>query len=106
MPLSFPITQVPTPPPFESHLKPTRQPMLWAALAYSVGIIAGTYFWRPPALWIAGGVAFLLASLYFLRRRYSLAVTLVLGAFFLTGALHMQLRGSTNLLNSTLQPFS
>jgi hypothetical protein len=57
-------------------------------------------------LWIAGGVAFLLASLYFLRRRHSLAATLVLGAFFLTGALHMQLRGSTNLLDTTLQPFA
>ncbi len=106
MPPSFPITQVPTPPPFESHLKPTRQPMLWAALAYSVGIIAGTYFWRPPALWIAGGVAFLLAGLYFLPRRKWLAATLALGAFFLAGALHIQLRGSRNLLDATLQPFT
>src|SRR6266851_10504573 len=106
MPPSFPITQVPTPPPFESHLKPTRQPMLWAALAYSVGIIAGTYFWRPPALWIAGGVAFLLAGLYFLPRRKWLAANLALGAFFLAGALHIQLRGSRNLLDATLQPFT
>ena len=107
MPPLYPIPPPPTPPPpFEFHLKPTRQPMLWAATAYSVGIITGTYFWRPPALWIAGGVAFLLAGLYFLRRRHSLAIILVLGALFLTGALHMQLRGSTSLPDTTLQPFA
>src|SRR6266853_5381943 len=106
MPPSFPITQVPTPPPFESHLKPTRQPMLFAALAYSVGIIAGTYLWRPPALWIAGGAAFLPAGLYFLPLRKWLAASLALGALFLAGALHMQLSGAANFPDTTLRPFA
>src|SRR5712672_1600847 len=107
MPSSLSIPPSPTPPPaLESPLKPPRQPMLWAALAYSVGIIAGTYLAHPPALWIAAASAFLLAGLYFLHRRKSLAATLALGAFFLAGALHIQLRRSTNFLDTTLQPFT
>ena len=33
--------------------------MLWAALSYSFGIVAGVYAWRPASWWIAAGVAFL-----------------------------------------------
>jgi competence protein ComEC len=80
--------------------------MLWAALAYSVGIIVGTYLAHSPALWIAAASSFLLAGLYFLHRRKSLAATLALGAFFLAGALHIQLRRSTSFLDTTLQPFT
>jgi competence protein ComEC len=94
------------PPPFEFHLKPTRQPMLWAALAYSCGIIAGTYLWHPPALWIASAIAFLAAGFYFLQERSWFAATLVLMAFFLAGALHIQLRDPANLPDTSLQPFT
>jgi competence protein ComEC len=93
-------------PPLEFHLKPTRQPMLWAALFYSSGIVAGFYAWRPASWWLAAGLAFLAAGLFFVRRRRWLGAALALGAFFLAGALHIQLRGSSPLLDTSLQPFA
>jgi len=90
----------------EFQLRPTRQPMLWAALSYSLGIIAGVHAWRPASWWVAAGVAFLAAGLFFVRRRNLLSVTLALGGFFLAGALHIQLRGSTNALDTSLEPFA
>jgi competence protein ComEC len=102
----LPITEPsPTPSPHAFQFQPTRQPMLWAALAYSSGIIAGTYAWRPASWWIAAAAAFLAAGLYFVRRRKALGVSLALGAFFLAGALHIQLCGPA-VLDTSLQPFA
>jgi len=39
--------------------------MLWAALAYSAGILAGTYLARPTSWWIAAAIAFLAAAFTF-----------------------------------------
>ena len=80
--------------------------MLWAALAYAAGVCAGTKMLRPASWWVVAGIAFLAAGVYFLRRRRWLGASLVLGAFFLGGALHIQLRGSTNVLDTALQPFT
>jgi competence protein ComEC len=80
--------------------------MLWAALAYSSGIVAGVHAWRPASWWVAAGAAFLAAGLYFVRRCKWLGVALALGAFFLAGALHIQLRGSAPLLDTSLRPFA
>jgi competence protein ComEC len=80
--------------------------MLWAAAAYSSGIVAGVYAWRPASWWIAAAVAFLAAGLYFVRRRKWLGVILALGAFFLAGALHIQLRGHSPLFDTQLLPFT
>jgi LPXTG-motif cell wall-anchored protein len=77
--------------------------MLWAALFYASGIIAGIHAWRPASWWIVAGAAFLAAGLYFVRRRKYLGVSLALGAFFLAGALHIQLRGPA-VLDTSLQP--
>jgi competence protein ComEC len=90
----------------EFQLKSPRQPMLWAALSYSLGIVAGVHAWRPASWWVAAGVAFLAAGLFFVRRRNLLSVSLALGAFFLAGALHIQLRGSTDAVDTSLQPFA
>src|SRR5580700_6828066 len=87
MPPLSPISQPQSVPhPREFQLKAARQPMLWAALAYSSGIIAGVYAWRPASWWIAAAVAFFGAGLYFVRRRKVLSVSLALSAFFLAGA--------------------
>ncbi len=94
------------PHPHKFQLKPTRQPMLWAALAYALGIIAGVYAWRPASWWVTAGAAFLAAGLYFVRRRKWLGVGLALGAFFLAGALQIQLRGTATPLDTSLQPFA
>lgn len=105
-----PLSKIKNPPlgpvASESQLKAPRQPIFWAALAYACGIVAGTYHWRPASWLIVAAIAFLAASLYFVRRRKWLGASLVFGAFFLAGALHIQLRGSTSTLDTSLQPFA
>src|ERR1700752_4998153 len=51
------------------RIKAPRQPMLWAVVAYSSGIVAGVYQWRPALWWVVAGVAFIAAALYFAQRR-------------------------------------
>ncbi len=92
--------------PLEFHLKATRQPMVWAATAYSTGIVAGVYAWRPASWWLAGGAAFLAAGLYFVQRRRWLGAMLALGGFFLAGALQIQVRGFFPASDTHLLPFT
>ena len=66
--------------------------MLWAASAYSCGIVTGFYVWRPAVWWLLGGVAFGAAGAYFLRRRSYASYALALCALFVTGALMLQVR--------------
>ncbi len=80
--------------------------MFWAALAYASGIIAGTYLSRPVSWWLAAGVAFFAAGLYFLRRRQWLAAALALGTLFLAGALHIELRGTASVPDPSLNSFA
>ena len=94
------------PPSTEFQLKPTRQPMLWAALAYAAGIIAGIHFAHPASWLIAAGSLFLAASLYFLTKRKWLAITLALGAFLAVGALHIQLEGLSSIPDRSLDQFA
>ncbi len=86
--------------------KASRQPLFWAAVAYSAGIIAGVYLWRPILWWFAAAAAFITAAAYFALRRSALGWSLALGAFFLAGALHIQLRGSATHLDTTIQPYA
>jgi competence protein ComEC len=86
--------------------RPQRQPMFWAALAYALGIVVGFYAWRPASWWIVGCAAFVAASAYFLERRSWLAGSLALGALFLAGALHIQLRGAATAFDNSIQPFT
>ncbi len=90
------------PPAFHPH--PVRQPMLWAALAYSSGIVLGAYQWRPASWWAFAAATFALAAIYFLRRRPSLGWTLALSAFFFAGALHIQMR--TTRLDTAIEPYA
>jgi hypothetical protein len=79
--------------------------MFWAAIAYASGIVAGAYLWRPASWLVAAGMAFLAAGLYFVARRKWLGAALALAVFFLAGALHIELRGPTSPLDTSLQPF-
>jgi len=79
--------------------------MFWAAVAYATGIVAGAPLWRPASWLIGAGMAFLAAGLYFVGRRKWLGAALALAVFFLAGALHIQLRGPTSPLDTSLQPF-
>ena len=71
--------------------------MLWAAVTYSLGIIAGIYCWRPVLWWTIAGIVFLASAAYFLSRRPRMGWLLALAAFFLTGALHIQVRAASRL---------
>lgn len=80
--------------------------MLWAALAYAVGIIAGTHFSCPASWSTVAASAFLASALYFLNRRKLLASILALATFFLVGTLHIQLRNSSTVRDQSLSPFA
>ncbi|HTT19598.1 MAG TPA: hypothetical protein VMG82_11655 [Candidatus Sulfotelmatobacter sp.] len=92
------------PPRFE--FKASRQPMLWAAGAYSLGILAGTYAWRPAAWWLIAAGALFAAAAYFACRRSGLAWLLALAGFFLAGALHLQLRNASPRLDTSILPYA
>jgi competence protein ComEC len=85
-------------------LPAARQPIFWAALAFSAGILLGTHAWRPPLWWLGAEAAFLGAGAYFLRRRLVPAVVLGLGAFMCAGALSFQAKGAAGHPNE-LAPF-
>src|SRR5919108_3930876 len=70
----------------------TRQPLLYAALALSCGIVFGHYAWRPPLWWLVAILVFLSSTAFFRRRRVYFSRALVLGALFWLGAFSIQLR--------------
>ena len=76
------------------ELQPGRQPLLWAALFFSSGIWIGLRAWRPALWWVIAAVAFGLAAVWFIRERSWFAKGLALGAWFLLGALLVQVRGA------------
>ena len=80
--------------------------MLWAAVAYSLGIIAGVYLWRPALWWVLAGIAFVCAAAYFARRGSRVGWALALGAFFLFGALHVQARKGSRRLDTSIRPYA
>jgi competence protein ComEC len=95
--------------------------MFWAALAYALGVVFGHYQSRPASWWIVACAAFAAASIYFRHRRtisrqtvrgrtgssrILLAGSLALGALFLAGALHIQLRRASSPLDNSIQPFT
>jgi competence protein ComEC len=77
-----------------SAQKPPRQPLLWAALAYGSGVVAGVYAWRPSSWWVVATIVFVAGAAYFARRRWWLAFPLSLCALLAVGALAIQLQTS------------
>lgn len=92
--------------PSDPRYKPPRQPMFWAALAYSSGIVFGVSHWRPVVWWILGLVVFIGAGWYFTIRRPRLGWAVVLGALFLTGALHIQATRYSREHDSHIEKFA
>jgi competence protein ComEC len=86
--------------------EPPRQPLLWAALAYGAGIVAGASAWRPPLWWVIAAVGFLAAGGYFVRRRLWLGFFLALGSLFFIGALEIQLRTAQGPLDDGILVFA
>ena len=93
-----------SPPVF--RLKAPRQPMLWAAIFYSCGIVAGVYAWRPTLWWIVAAAAFACAAAYFARAALASGMGPSLGALFLAGALHVQTRDAATHLDTSIQPYA
>lgn len=92
--------------PPTAQLKASRQPMLWAAVAYAAGIIAGVHLWRPPILWIIAGSFFIFAAAYFAFRRSRVGWAIALSALFVIGALHIQVSGANTHLDTGIQPYA
>jgi len=80
--------------------------MLWAALAYSLGILAGIYLWRPVLWWMIAVAAFVLAAAYFTLRRSRFSWMLALAAIFFGGALHIQLHDASSHFDTSIHPFA
>jgi len=73
--------------------KPPRQPLFWAALAFSAGLWVGVRAWRPPSWWVIAVLVFVLAAWWFVARRAWMAKSLSLGTWILLGAFLIQVRG-------------
>ena len=80
------------PSPSASDDSRPRQPLLWAASAYSSGIIVGAYAWRPPLWWLIAALVFAASSAYLARRLPKLAFIVALLGLFVLGALTIQVR--------------
>jgi hypothetical protein len=72
--------------------KPPRQPLFWAALAFSTGLWIGVRAWRPPSWWVMAVLVFVLAAWWFVPRRAWMAKSLSLGTWILLGAFLIQVR--------------
>jgi competence protein ComEC len=79
--------------------------MLWAAVAYALGVTIGVYAWRPASWWILAIVAFISAAGWFISRRPLFGWTLAFGTLFLIGALQIQVRPASNL-DRGIQPYA
>lgn len=68
----------------------TRQPLLYAALAFGGGIVTGSYCWRPALWWVIAAVAFAGFVVYFLKHRPRAAAVIAIGVWFCLGAINVQ----------------
>jgi competence protein ComEC len=84
------MNSLPNAHPLRVQKPATRQPVLWAALAYAAGIFVGHYAWRPPLWWLIAGLVFGSSALYLVRRRARCGIALALSSLFVFGALTIQ----------------
>jgi len=78
-----------------------RQPVFWAAFAFSAGIIVGNYLWRPPSLWVVATIVFITSASCLVKKRAFFSRFLALDALFFAGALSIQL---SQMSGSAAQP--
>ncbi len=104
-----------TPPPDGAHVSaraPTpvycggREPLFLAALAFSTGIVAGSFVWRAPQVWL---IAFLIAAIgvcILFRRAPGLAFALALLALVPLGGFYLQLFDASQTTPPNLEAFA
>lgn len=73
--------------------EPPRQPLFWAAIAFSVGLWTGLRAWRPASWWVLAATAFVFSAAWFIANRAWLGKILALATWFLLGAFLIQIRG-------------
>ena len=88
------------------QVRSPRQPMMWAALSLAGGIAAGVSAWRPALWWVAAFAAFVGCALYYRQKRAGIAWMLALAAFFLMGALRVQVPSGSSRLDTSIRPFT
>jgi competence protein ComEC len=88
--------------PFAFRPKSVRQPMFWAAAAFSSGIVASKYAWRPPLWLFVAALVLLLSAAYLRHHRIRSSLIVVYSAMFFTGALYFQARQRPPLDTSIL----
>lgn len=88
------------------RVRSPRQPMMWAALSFAGGITAGVSAWRPALWWVAAFAVFVGCALYFTRKRAGIAWMLALAAFFLMGALRVQVQVGAGRLDTSIRPYA
>lgn len=71
-----------------------RQPLFYAAIAFSAGILLATRMWRPVTWWLVALLVFAAAAAYFARRRPHFAAVLSFAALVVAGAFLVQVRSS------------
>jgi len=69
-----------------------RQPLFWAALFFSVGIVLGNYAWRPASWWVTAGIVFVASAICVVRKRTLSPKILAFAALIAVGALSIQMR--------------
>ncbi|MGH9516548.1 MAG: ComEC/Rec2 family competence protein [Terriglobales bacterium] len=72
-----------------------RQPLFWAAFCFAVGIVFGSYAWRPPSWWMIAGIVFVASALCIVRKRTLSPKILAFAALIPLGALSIQMRRSS-----------
>jgi competence protein ComEC len=80
--------------------------MLWVAGAYSAGVAAGVYTWRPILWWPVAAILLAGAAAYWTNRRPRVGWATAQAIFFLCGALNVQLQGLTPGLDTGIQPYA
>ncbi len=83
-----------------------QEPLFLAALAFAAGILAATFFWRSPSLWLVALSVALAAAALSLPRSPQLAFFCGLLAVAPLGALYLQARDAAQpAVVADLQPF-
>lgn len=80
-----------------------REPLLYAALSFSAGILLGARAWRPPAWWVVAILVFLAAGIYLLQRRPRWSLAMACAALALLGAFAVQARGPVTVNTEILR---
>lgn len=70
---------------------PSRQPLFWAAMAFSVGLWTDVRAWRPASWGVIAVVVLVLASSWFAAKRAWVSKGLALAVWFLLGAFLIQI---------------